>query len=317
MSEIIAEINRETGELKERVMYSENDIQAAETKGREEEKKRERENKKIRKEFFENKQNLRLVTSDLEGGFFWGIYNPTESYYPTLSDSMLVQTMYLLTYLKYNDNVLVIREDASYPYRNMTKEDVKKVIGVDKTHFARFWNELMKSGIITECENGKLIVSESFRKGRIKKNVKKDTCAVKIFSHCVRYLYENTEPRSRKYLAMLFRFIPYINIKYNVLCKNPLELNREDIRWMSTKEMLSILGLGERQEKRLIDTLFKICFRDKNGDSRSVITIIQNVKNDEMRKFITINPQFYSGYYCNENITPIIKEFLKENHKLK
>ena len=116
---------------------------------------------------------------------------------------------------------------------------------------------------------------------------------------------------------MLLRFIPYINVKYNVLCRNPLELDVNEIDLMTTKDMLSLLGLGERQEKRLIDTLFKICFIDKDGSSRSVITIIQNVKDDKIRKFITINPQFYSGYYCNEDIVPIIADkCIKENKAL-
>lgn len=318
MEIIPTNINEETGEvITEKTTYTEEDIYAAEVKGREEEKERERQNKKIRKEFYEKKQNLKMVTSELGGNFFWGIYNPIEIYYPTLSDSMLVQVMYLMTYLKYNDNVLVIRDDCYSTYRYMTKEDVKKIIGVDKTHFARFWKELLKTEIVAEQEDGKLTVSENFKRGCIKKDIGEDTCAIKIFSHCVRYLYEKTEPRSRKYLAMLLRFIPYINVKYNVLCRNPLELDANEIDLMTTRDMLSLLGLGERQEKRLIDTLFKICFIDKDGSSRSVITIIQNVKDDKIRKFITINPQFYSGYYCNEDIAPIIADkCIKENKAL-
>ena len=255
-------------------------------------------------------------TADKSGAFFWSIYDTGMDYYPDVSDDMLAKIIYLLTYLDYERNVLVIRDSVNEPLRPMTKNDVKNVIRLHRCNFNGFWDELLKTGFIEEQKDGKLVVCDPhFKRGRLLKRDKQDMAAIKIFTHCVRYLYENIEVRSHKYLAYLYRLIPYINLKYNVLCSNPLETNKFKINWLSAKEMCALLGLHERNEKRLIDTLFKLIFVDKSGDRRSVITMIQNVRNDEVCRFITINPQFYAGYISQEDILSIMGEFVDKERK--
>lgn len=249
-------------------------------------------------------------TADKTGSFFWSIYDIGMGYYPDVSDEMLAKIIYLLTYLDYENNTLVIRDSVTEPLRPMVKEDVQRLIRLHKRQFITFWDDLMATGIIAEKDNGKLVVCDShFKRGKLLKRDKKDMAAIKIYSHCVRYLYENVEVRSHKYLAYLYRLIPYINLKYNVLCLNPLETDKTKIQWLTAKEMCGLLGLQEQNEKRLIDTLFKLIFVDKNGDRLSVITMIQNIKNDEVCRFITINPQFYAGYITQEDILAIMSEF--------
>ena len=249
-------------------------------------------------------------TADKTGGFFWSIYDVGMDYYPDVSDEMLAKIIYLLTYLDYDNNTLVIRDSMTEPLRPMVKKDVQRLIKLQKRQFTKFWDDLMASGIITEDKEGRLIVCDKhFKRGKLLKNDKKGMAAIKIYSHCVQYLYENVDVRSHKYLAYLYRLIPFINLKYNVLCLNPLETDKSKIQWLTAKEMCGLLGLQEQNEKRLIDTLFKLMFVDKNGDRLSVITMIQNIRNDEVCRFITIDPQFYAGYISQEDILSIMSEF--------
>jgi hypothetical protein len=132
----------------------------------------------------------------------------------------------------------------------------------------------------------------------------------------VRYLYENTTTKSHRYLAYLYRLIPYINASYNVFCSNPEETDRSKIKWLTAREMCTILGLDESNETRVVNTLFKLSFIDKNGDSRSVIKMLQDVKNGETRRFIAINPQFYQGYCITPTeATTLMQEFLLEDRE--
>ena len=272
------------------------------------------EDKEKKKQRMEDNWWLKQYTSDKKGAFFWTMYYPEEDYYPDVPDAMLARVMYLLTYMKYDSNILVMRDDSYSPYRPMTKDDVKDIMGVYQNSFNSFWDELMALNIITEDSKGNLVVSGKFKRGRLGKRDKQDMCAMKIFSHCVRYLYENTKTRSHKCLGYLYRLIPYINLRYNVFCLNPLETRKDKIKWLTAKDMCAILGVDEHNEKRLVDMLFKIMFVDKNGDTRSVIKMLQDVKNGETRRFITINPQFYSGYTVKRNeideIDVLMKEFL-------
>lgn len=267
--------------------------------------------KKKKKEILDGKLQQKFFVRSECGRFFWSLYNPEEDYFADVSDSTLSRVIYLMTYLSYNKDYLVVRENGSSSYKPMRKEDVQKVIGLSERRFGDFWNDLMATKIIAEQPDGKLVVCDRFRRGKLGEKVKRNMSAIKIFDSCVRYLYEHTTTKSHRYLAYLYRLIPYINANYNVFCSNPDETRRDKIKWLTAKEMCWILGLDERNETRMINTLFKLSFIDVNGDERSVITRVQNYKNGENRNFIIINPQFYQGY----SVTPaeavtLMKEFL-------
>ena len=252
------------------------------------------------------------------GQFFWSLYNIGEKYHPELSDDMLAKIIYLLTYMGYNSNILMYRHDVTSPMRPMTKDDVRKVIRLHRCNFGRFWDKLMGSGVICENEKGELVVSDLFRRGKLTKKAKGDMAAIKMFTHAVRYMYEHIDVRSHKYLAYIYRLIPYINLKYNILCTNPLETDKFEIEPLTASELCVIMGLDGRKdnENRLIDTLFKLMFYDRNGDKLSVITVIKRIKNDEVCQYITINPQFYAGYISQEDMLDILEEFVKKEKKL-
>jgi hypothetical protein len=149
------------------------------------------------------------------------------------------------------------------------------------------------------------------------KRAKQDMSAMKIFDGAVKYMYEHTTTKSHRYLAYLYRLIPYIHSTYNVFCSNPEETNRDKIKWLTAKEMCWILGLDDTHEKRVVNTLFKLSFIDKNGDSRSVIKMLQDVKNGETRRFIAINPQFYQGYCITPTeATTLMQNFLLEDREV-
>lgn len=250
------------------------------------------------------------------GDFFWSLYNVGENYYPDIPDNLLVKVIYLLTYLDYRKNILVIRDSSTSPYRPMKKEDVKNVIKLHRCNFNAFWEDLISTGIIIPQPDGSLAVTPKFSKGRLNKKDRQDMMAMKIFSHSVRYLYENSDVRSHRYLAYLYRLIPYISLRYNIFCANPLETDHTAIQKMTAKDMCRILGMDEHNQKRLIDTLFKLSFVDKNGDKRSIITVVTNFKNDEKRNFILINPQFYSGYIEKDDFINTLSQFIVDKDDL-
>ena len=252
------------------------------------------------------------------GEFFWSLYNVGEKFHPELSDDMLAKIIYLLTYLDYNKNILVCRKDAVSPYRPMTKDDVRKVIRLHRCNFGRFWEKLMESGVISENKKGELVVSDLFSRGKLTKKARGNMAAIKIFTHAIRYMYEHIDVRSHKYLAYIYRLIPYINLKYNVFCANPFETDKGEVEPLTASELCNVIGIDGRKdnENRLIDTLFKLMFYDRNGDKLSVITVIKRIKNDEVCQYITINPQFYAGYISQEDMLDILEEFVKKEKKL-
>lgn len=252
-----------------------------------------------------------VAQKDVCGDFYWTLFESKEEYYPDVSDSMLAKIVYLITYMDYDSNLLVVQDTPTSPKRPMLKKDVAKVIRLHRCKFSRFWEELMATGIITEEPDGKLRVCSLFCKGNL---TKKNMAAMKVFTHAVRYMYENIDVRSHQYISYLFRLIPYINLRHNVFCKNPLETEKSEIVRMTAKDMCHLFGIDDTQVKRFIKTLFKLSFVDKNGDKRSVITLVTNYKNDGERNFVLINPQFYAGYMSKSDMLSVLDEFtIKEN----
>ena len=270
---------------------------------------KERESFKRRKEVRETA----LVQKEMCGDFYWTLFDSKEEYFPDVSDSLLAKIIYLVTYMDYETNLLMVQDSSTSPKRPMKRCDVAKVIRLHRCKFSRFWDELMATGIITEEEDGSLRVCPLFCKGAL---TKRNMAAMKVFTHAVRYMYENIDVRSHQYIAYLFRFIPYINLRYNVVCKNPLETERSEVVRLTAKDMCHILGIDDTQVKRFIKTLFKLSFVDKNGDKRSVITLVTNYKNDGERNFVLINPQFYSAYMNQADMLSALDEFaLKEGEE--
>lgn len=272
----------------------------------------EREGLRSRRNVFRAHAEYALAQKEMCGDFYWTLFDSKEAYYPDVSDSMLAKIIYLVTYMDYETNLLVVQDSPTTPKRPMLRSDVAKVIRLHRCKFARFWQELMGTGIIVEEPDGRLRVCSLFCRGSLAKSGK---TAMKVFTHAVRYMYENVDVRSHQYISYLFRLIPYINLRYNVFCQNPLETDRSEVVGMTAKDMCHIFGIDDTQVKRFIKTLFKLSFVDKHGDKRSVITLVTNYKNDNERNFILINPQFYSAYIDKTDLMNVLGEFTIEQKR--
>lgn len=270
-----------------------------------------------RKEYEEAHRLANELKNKTCGEFFWSLYDVGAAYHPEMSDGMLVKVIYLLTFLDYKRNILVSRQSASDKYRPMTKDDVRNVIRLHRCKFPKFWDDLMSTGIIYENESGELEVDESFRRGHIDKRELKDIARIKLFTYAIRYMYENTDVRTHRYLAYLYRLIPYINLKYNVLCLNPLEVDKHRIKLLTARDLCELVGVEGRKdnEDRLINTLFKLMFISRDNRKLSVITLIKRYEDDVMCQYITINPQFYAGYISTEDMADIFDEFVIEKRE--
>lgn len=266
----------------------------------------EQENRKRKAEAYAERAELALLQREMCGDFYWTLFNSREEYYPNVTDSMLAKIIYLITYMDYRTNILMVRDSSTEPKRPMTKKDVQKVIRLHRCKFSRFWNEMLATGIIEEESDGRLRVCKSFCKGKL---TNKNATAMKVFTHAVKYMYENVDVRSHRYIAYLFRLIPYISLRYNIVCKNPLETNESAIEWMTVKEICQVLKIDESQAARFMNNLFSLEFVDRQGDKNSVVMFLKNTKNDEVRNFIIINPQFYSGYMCQDDMRELLDDF--------
>ena len=88
--------------------------------------------------------------------------------------------------------------------------------------------------------------------------------------------------------------LPFINIEYNMLCKNPLEENLDDVEVLTVKEFCEIIGYDYSQISRLANIYKQITFDVKGRQERfcSFVTDGLDLANGQ----IFVNPRIlYSG----------------------
>ena len=246
---------------------------------------------------FDEKNENYKDTLEARGHFFSVLVRKTETLWGNLSEPTVGKLIFLATYMDKNNCICFdggwekTREGKKQVIvrkaKPMAKTDIRELLGVSNHTFYQFWNECVS-------------------KVRM----------IKVFKHAVRYMYENTDERSKKSLTHLYRLIPFINLKYNILCENPFEVEREKLVPLTAADICEKLGLDRKFHERVVKALKKLSFVDKQGNIRSVITYRWDRKNEEERYWITINPQFYSGYIGETEMMQMLDDFRYNENEL-
>ena len=275
---------------------------------------------------FKEKNKAYSNTLSIRGNFFTVLCRKTEVLWGNLSEPTIGKLIFLGTFIDKN-NCLCFDggwetegegRNRSFTRQSnpMTKSDIKKLLGVSDRTFYQFWNECVEAKALLETDDGIFLSKKMVRFCDSSHINKSKVRMIKVFKHAIRYMYENTDERSKKSLTNLYRLIPFINLKYNVLCENPFEMDKENIHPLTAADICEKLGLERKFHERVVKALKKLSFVDKQGDLRSVITYQWDMKNKEERYWIKINPQFYSGYISDEDMVKMIDEFLYDESEI-
>lgn len=126
------------------------------------------------------------------------------------------------------------------------------------------YNLLLDCGYIYETEEGYIMINEDLIvKGAIenfealRKQDYKFTYT-RIFVDNLKDMYQGTEPKQRKHLANLFKLLPYVNFKYNILCANPTEIDKTKLELLDWTDLAKICGYNTDNASRLKKDLMKL-----------------------------------------------------------
>lgn len=167
---------------------------------------------------------------------------------------------------------------------------------------------LIECGYIYETEEGYIMISddlivkgaiEDFKKRR-KQDV--DVTYTRLFSKNIQSMYEGTEPKARKQLANLFKILPYINFKHNILCANPTETDKSKLVLYNWTDLARICGYDETNITKFKRELWKLKIYGYN-------TIGQFSSGNSY--YICVNPKLY---YSGDNIEDV--DFLYKSFEM-
>ena len=269
---------------------------------------------------FSEKNEQFSETHNKRGSFFIAPCYETDLFWSQLTDHTLGKLVYLATYMDKNNCICHDgnwEREGNVSKRNpipMTKEEIREVLGVNRKTFAGFLRECITKEAIIETDNGYFLSKKMFRFCDDTGINRHKVPMVKMFKHAIRYMYTHTDERSRKSLVHLYRLIPFINLTYNGLCSNPFETDKNEIEVLSLGIICDKLGIDRSHQKRFLDKLKSLRFIDKEGVECSVISY-RWIYYDKDIFWVTINPQFYSGYISEEAMVEMVNEFRIETNK--
>lgn len=192
--------------------------------------------------------------------FVWFNYNINDLLDNQFTKAEIFRIFYLATFIDY-DNVLQFRNNK------MTKNDMKEILDLPKSTFYDFYNKLIQSDVLNETVEGYYEINEKyFYKGKVKKG-----WSPRIYCSALQEAYQNTEFKDQTKWGYGFAIMPLVNLKYNIICNNPLEFDLNKIEPLEMYEIFDEIG-------------------------------IRNLTNREFLRGQNLVQQSINGYYINPSI---------------
>ena len=91
--------------------------------------------------------------------------------------------------------------------------------------------------------------------------------------------------------------LPYINLEFNVLCKNPLETDLERIEPLSLKEFCAEIGYDTSQINRLLNIYRKLTFDVKGKQENFCAFVFDGINRNKSKIFINPNVLYNGSNY--------------------
>lgn len=236
------------------------------------------------------KEYLRNKTKNEEyrefGTFLFLVFSRLEELFPNLSNRTISMLIMLSSFLDY-DNVL--RKGNN---QLMYRSDLPKILDTSKSTVSKFTNALQNENILIVNDDGTMRINpERIYRGKVKKPTSRTSFnTTRIYINACRELYYSCDKKNRSKLSYVYRLLPWIDFKHNVLCWNPDEENEEELKLMSLGDYADVIGYGRDHAKSLCRDLFSFKLYGK-----PVILIVYS--GDFKRASVLINPSLaYAGH---------------------
>ena len=255
---------------------------------------------------YENfKRNIDVEDADKR--FVFHIYQVCSDTFPDMEAAHLTRLIYLATFLNYDNNIVTPNG------KPMNKAMVQKQLMLKDPQFYRFWNDMVKKKILLVGETAISLNESIFFRGStasIKKRCGQNgTTFTRLYIHGIRELYEKSTTSSHKTLSYMFRILPYVSHKFNVVCSNPYETNSELVQPMSAQEIAEAIGYEKHNisalMRKLINTTFIV-----DGKEMGALGIVSSYLAAGNKSEMFINPKVYYAGDAHDEVR-ILKIFFK------
>lgn len=235
--------------------------------------------------------------------FVWFVFEAAATLTEIVPEEYLAALFLLGTYASYEADGMLTSHGAP-----VKKAKLPELLGMSRQTAGRFWKCMAEDNNILREKDGVVHMDRKvFFKGplgnKVKRFSKENRYITKVLTDSVRDLYKRATPRTRKQLGYLFQCLPFANVEYNIICKNPQETEPDNIELMTVGELCDLVGYDKSNSARLIQNLKGLEFSTDKMEKpeRAANFVLGNGLRDSETYQMFINPKVaYRGHHPEE-----------------
>ena len=210
--------------------------------------------------------------------FTWIVFEYGKELLPNIKDQSLVRLIYLSTICDY-DGVLP------------PKSVIKKKLKLSDKYWSYFFKEMRSNNLILEDEEtGALCLNKDFFiKGSLKEMSDKRDCT-RLFCNFIQDVYDACDNiKSINQISYLYKLIPFVNRRTNIVCYNPKEQDPEKVYPITLGAFCDMIGYSRKNARRLVSDLLSL----KCNGQNLIGFFVTNLNQTSWK--IIVNPHIYYG----------------------
>lgn len=210
--------------------------------------------------------------------FTWIVFEYGKELLPNIKDQSLVRLIYLSTICDY---------DGVLPPKNV----IKKKLKLSDKYWSYFFKEMRSNNLILEDEEtGALCLNKDFFiKGSLKEMSDKRDCT-RLFCNFIQDVYDACDNiKSINQISYLYKLIPFVNRRTNIVCYNPKEQDPEKVYPITLGEFCDMIGYSRKNARRLVSDLLSL----KCNGQNLIGFFVTNLNQTSWK--IIVNPHIYYG----------------------
>ena len=210
--------------------------------------------------------------------FTWIVFEYGKELLPNIKDQSLVRLIYLSTICDY---------DGILPPKSV----IKKKLKLSDKYWSYFFKEMRSNNLILEDEEtGALCLNKDFFiKGSLKEMSDKRDCT-RLFCNFIQDVYDACDNiKSINQISYLYKLIPFVNRRTNIVCYNPKEQDPEKVYPITLGEFCDMIGYSRKNARRLVSDLLSL----KCNVQNLIGFFVTNLNQTSWK--IIVNPHIYYG----------------------
>ena len=210
--------------------------------------------------------------------FTWIVFEYGKELLPNIKDQSLVRLIYLSTICDY---------DGILPPKSV----IKKKLKLSDKYWSYFFKEMRSNNLILEDEEtGALCLNKDFFiKGSLKEMSDKRDCT-RLFCNFIKDFYDACDNiKSINQISYLYKLIPFVNRRTNIVCYNPKEQDPEKVYPITLGEFCDMIGYSRKNARRLVSDLLSL----KCNGQNLIGFFVTNLNQTSWK--IIVNPHIYYG----------------------